>query len=184
MLSFYLNQTYNKKWNYLMYIWPSCLEMIGIPCHVRWGTRLTFPISLTFSIKDFSELRDTWTICDLTKLNNEKINAIYYHSNYFTGGRWPYSCCFLGCCFEDLFCSSILVQFLSSFFSICLASVHVVHPYSRIDTIAAWKKLSFILSDRFDFHVIDNLSIASHAFAIDIIFSRWDSASEVGEFVH
>ena len=40
----------------------------------------------------------------------------------------------------------------------------MVHPYSSIDTTAAWKKLRFILSVRFDFHMIDSLSIAVHAF--------------------
>ena len=50
-------------------------------------------------------------------------------------GRWLYSCCFMGFYLQDFFsiAGSILVQFLSSFFSICLVSVHVVHPYSRID---------------------------------------------------
>ena len=52
-----------------------------------------------------------------------------------------YSCCFVGCCFQDLFnmTRSILGQFPSSFFCIHLVSVYVVHPYSRIDTTAAWK---------------------------------------------
>ena len=65
------------------------------------------------------------------------------------GGRWPYSCCFVGCCFQDLFniTRSILVQFPYSFFSIRLVNIHVRHPYSRIDTTVAWKKLHFILSD-------------------------------------
>ena len=40
----------------------------------------------------------------------------------------------------------------------------MVYPYSRIDTSAAWKKLHFILSDMVDSHMIDNLSIAVHAF--------------------
>ncbi len=31
-----------------------------------------------------------------------------------------------------------------------LVSVHVVHPYSSIDTTTAWKKLHFILSVRSD----------------------------------
>ena len=46
------------------------------------------------------------------------------------GGRWPYRCCFVGCCFQDLLNSacSILVQLPSSFFCIHLLSVYVVHP--------------------------------------------------------
>ena len=83
------------------------------------------------------------------------------------GDRWPYNCCFMRCCFQDLFniAHGILVQFLSSFFSIRFVSIHVVHPYSRIDTTTAWKKFRFILSDRSDFHMINSLSIAVHAFA-------------------
>ena len=78
------------------------------------------------------------------------------------GGRWPYSRCFVGCCFWDLFniAHSILVQYSSSFFSKCFVSVHVVHPYRRIDATAAWKKLHFILSDRSDFYMIFFLLIA------------------------
>ena len=53
---------------------------------------------------------------------------------------------------------------MSSFFSNRLVSVQVVHPYSSIDTTAAWKKLRFILSVRFDFHKIESLSITVHAF--------------------
>ena len=57
------------------------------------------------------------------------------------GGKWPYRCCFLGCCFQDLFntARSILVQFLSSVFSMRSVSVHVMHPYSSTDTTIAWK---------------------------------------------
>ena len=39
-----------------------------------------------------------------------------------------------------------------------------MHPYSSIDTIAAWKKLHFILSVRSDSYMTDNLLIAVHAF--------------------
>ena len=53
---------------------------------------------------------------------------------------------------------------LSSFFSSRLVGVQVVHPYSSIDTTAAWKKLRFILSVRSDFHMIDRLSIGVQAF--------------------
>ena len=50
---------------------------------------------------------------------------------------------------------SILVQLPSSFFSICLVRIDMVHPYSSMDMTAAWKKLHFILSDRSDFHMTD-----------------------------
>ena len=57
------------------------------------------------------------------------------------------------------------MQSPSSLFSIGFVGVHVVHPYSRIGTIIAWKKFNFILSDRSDFHMIDSLSTAVRAFA-------------------
>ena len=45
-------------------------------------------------------------------------------------------------------CSILLSTFLCNFrlvfFSSRLVSVQVVHPYSSIDTTAAWKKLRFI----------------------------------------
>ena len=50
-------------------------------------------------------------------------------------------------------------------------SVHVVDPYSSIDTTAAWKKLRFILSVRSDFHMTDSLSIAVHSFASCVLMS-------------
>ena len=57
-------------------------------------------------------------------------------------GRWPYISCFVGCYLQDLFniACSILVELPSSFFSIRLVSVRVVHPYRSIDTTAARKK--------------------------------------------
>ena len=78
---------------------------------------------------------------------------------FVTGSRWPYSCCLVGCCLQD--CSILLAAFFSTRF----VSVHVVHPYSSIDTTAAWEKLRFILSVRSDFHTTDSLSIAVYAFA-------------------
>ena len=61
--------------------------------------------------------------------------------------------------------------FPSSFFSIQLVIVHVVQPYSSMDMTAVWKKLRFILSDKIDFYMIDNRSIAAHAFASRILIS-------------
>ena len=65
------------------------------------------------------------------------------------GGRWPYSWCLVGCCRQNLIniARSILVKFPSSFFSSRLVSVQVVHPYSSIDTPAAWKKLGNIFGE-------------------------------------
>ena len=102
----------------------------------------------------------------------------------------------MGCCFQDLFntAHNILVQLTSSFFSIRIVSVvfvaashqtrldtrskarrpikvGMVHPFSRIVTTGAWKKLRFILSNRSDFYMIDSISIAIHVFARHILLS-------------
>ncbi len=92
---------------------------------------------------------------------------------FVMGDWWPYSCSFVGCCLQDLFnipCS-ILVLLPLSFFSSRSVSVHVVHPHSRIDMIAAWKKLCFILSVRSDFHKIDILLITVHTFVSRVSMS-------------
>ena len=66
---------------------------------------------------------------------------------------------------------SIFMQSPSSFFSLCSVNILVVHPYSRINTTAAWKKLCFILSDQSNFLLIGNLSIAVHAFTSHLLMS-------------
>ena len=43
-------------------------------------------------------------------------------------------------------------------------SLEDLHPYSSIDTTAAWKKLRFILTVRSDFQKTGSLSMAVHAF--------------------
>ena len=89
------------------------------------------------------------------------------------GGRWPYTYCFVGCYLLDLFITvpSILVELPLSFFSICLVSIHVVHPYSSFDISVAWKNMRVILSDRSDFQMNDSLSIAFYAFASHVLIS-------------
>ena len=52
-----------------------------------------------------------------------------------------------------------------------LSTPQQVHPYGNIDTTTAWKKLRFILSVRSDFHMIDSLSIAVHAFVSHVSMS-------------
>ena len=67
----------------------------------------------------------------------------------YLDGVWDGSCCFVRCYFQDLFrlARCILFQFLYSFLSMLFVSIHVVHPYSSIDTATALKKSRFILSD-------------------------------------
>ena len=92
---------------------------------------------------------------------------------FVMGGKWPHNCYFVGCCLQDLFniACSVLVKLPSSFFSVRLVSIHVVHPYSSIDMTVASIKLRFILSVRSDFHMTDRLSIAVHAFASRMLMS-------------
>ena len=40
-----------------------------------------------------------------------------------------------------------------------------MHSYNSIDTAAVWKESHFILLDRSNFHMIDNLSAVFHGFA-------------------
>ena len=109
-------------------------------------------------------------------LTYRAVSCMFGSSNldsFVMGGRWPYSCRFMGCCLHNLIniARSILVYLPSSLFSISLVSVHVAHPYSCIDTTAAWKKLRFILSVRSDFHITDCLSISAHAFASYVLMA-------------
>ena len=46
-----------------------------------------------------------------------------------------------------------------------------MHPYNSIDVTAAWKRLRFILSVRSDFHMIESLSLAVHAFVSRVSMS-------------
>ena len=100
---------------------------------------------------------------------------------FVMGGRWPYNWLFVGSCLQDLFniARSILVQLPSSFFSIRFVSVYVVHPYSSIETTAAWKKLRFILSVRSDVLMTDSRSVAVYAFV-----SRVSMSFSVDEILH
>ena len=111
------------------------------------------------------------------RVRNETVNHEPNRNTNVSTTRWkrwftrrlPYSRCFVRCWFKVVFffniARSILLQLPSSYFSVRLVSIHVVHPSYRIDTTAAWKKLRFILSYKSVFHMIDSQSIAVHAFA-------------------
>ena len=86
------------------------------------------------------------------------------------GGKWPYSCCFERCCFQDLF-KQLLVS-LCSFHPNFSPVVQVVQSYSSTDKATAWKNSCFILSERLDFHLVNNnLSIAIHTLHIHMLTS-------------
>ena len=69
------------------------------------------------------------------------------------------------------YCSQYSCVIALKFFSIHLVSIHVVHPYTSIDSTAAWKNLHFILSVRSDFHMTYSVSIVVHAFASCVLMS-------------
>ena len=125
--------------------------------------------------------------CHLFITLHQQCPACFVHLTWMVcemEGKWPYSCCSVRYCFQDLFKTvySILVVFPSSFFSTCFISDVVVHPYNSTDTATAWKKSLLILSKRTDFHTIENLSIAMYTNAyVGIAFSRWDIVDEVHE---
>ena len=88
-------------------------------------------------------------------------------------GKEPYSYCFLGCCFLDLFKTAhdILVQFPSSFSSTRFDRLHGVQPFSSTNTAKAWNNFCFIISTRSDSHVIDNLSGTAPTFPMCMLTS-------------
>ena len=92
---------------------------------------------------------------------------------YEIRGKWPYSCCFVGYCFLDLFKTAfrILVKspiiFFLCFFWISMWYIHtVVWIQHRVEEIPF-----FILSDIFHFYMIGSLLIAFHAFAKHMLIS-------------
>ena len=47
----------------------------------------------------------------------------------------------------------------------------VVQLYGSTDTATSWKNSHFILTDRWDFHIVDNLSVAIHVLPMRIMIS-------------
>ena len=66
-------------------------------------------------------------------------------------------------------CSKQHVTFFYSscrpFSPCCFVSVHAVHPYSNIDTTTVWKKSRFFFFYCSNYHMINNLLLAVHAFS-------------------
>ena len=81
-------------------------------------------------------------------------------------GKCPYNCCFVRCHFPDLFktLNSMFVLFLSSYFSMFFVKVKLVPLYNSNETTPTLKNFRFILSNRCDFQMVDNLSKILYAF--------------------
>ena len=63
--------------------------------------------------------------------------------------EYTYVCCFVGCCFQDLFkiTGSILEYFSFNFFSMRFVCVHVVNPYCSTDASTAVRPLTSYLKN-------------------------------------
>ena len=91
------------------------------------------------------------------------------------GVKWPYSCCFVVCCFQDLFkyhFCVVPIQLLFFFFFLSkpVVGIQVLQPYCSTDMATTWKK-SILFYQRSNFHVIDNVSVAVHVFPIRVLIS-------------
>ena len=85
--------------------------------------------------------------------------------------RWKGIGCFVRCCFQDWFKTAFSCSFHLVFFSMHFVCMQEMHPYSGIDIATAWKKSDFISLERSDFYMMDNLSVAVHAFARHMLLS-------------
>ena len=112
----------------------------------------------------------TWMVCEM-------------------GCKWPYSCCFVWCCFKDLFkiACSILLWFPSGFFSKCFITHQVLHSYSSTDTTTARKKSRFIFIRKirfpYDWQPDSSRPCLLYTY-FDITFSSWDIAAMVCELIY
>ena len=83
------------------------------------------------------------------------------------GVKWPYNYAACKICSKQ-HAASLCNSHLAFSPSILL----VVQPYSSTDTLTAWKNSCFILSERLDFYIIDNLSITFLALIMQML--TWD----------
>ena len=71
-----------------------------------------------------------------------------------------------------VFCRMLLPGFIqNSMWHHLYFEVRVVHPYSSTNMVTTWKKSTFVLLERSDFHMVVNLSIAYCAMCILIWLS-------------
>ena len=97
------------------------------------------------------------------------------------GGRWLFCCYFVGCCFQDFFsmAHNIRVQLPSIFFSICLVSIPVVHPYCGMDTKNTKVKVSSPEKDTDFFDIVAGVlqgdTLAPYLFIICLNYMLWTS---------
>ena len=127
----------------------SCLSMWrGEQEYVTYEFFLTSPaMSQMSGSSNLDNFRDGWLVA---------VQLLFY---------WVLPPGFVQCCSQHS-CVIAVKLFLHT-----VSLRPLVHPYSSIDTTAAWKKLRFILPVSSDFHMTDRLSIAVHAFASHVLMS-------------
>ena len=81
--------------------------------------------------------------------------------------KWPCNC---------FFCRALLPGFLkNSTEHLCVVLIQlflqVVQPYSTADMATAWKNFYFILSEKLDFHMVNNLLIMVHVLFLCMLTS-------------
>ena len=80
------------------------------------------------------------------------------------GTKWPHSCCFVGCCFPDLFKTARSIIYCSF-----LAFMWCIHTI--VLTQSQLEKIRFILLYRSDFYIIVNQLKAFYTFARGMLTS-------------
>ena len=79
------------------------------------------------------------------------------------GGKWPYTCYFVGFCFQDFLCNTHL-----AFFFLSTSLKFRWYSYTIVLIQLPLGRISFILSERLDFLMVHNLLIAVSVFPLQI----------------
>ena len=109
----------------------------------------------------------TWMVCEI-------------------GGKWPYRCCFVGCCFLLLkIACNILVLFPSRLLPNLFIKVKVKQPYSCSNTATVWKISHFTREMRLPYSRLPfNTSPCFSYTYISSTFCRWDIPTEVCDLIN
>ena len=66
------------------------------------------------------------------------------------GGKWSYKYCYVGCCFQDLSKTALIIFVKSPPNFVSGRFVHTVQLYISADSVTAWTIFHFIFSEKSD----------------------------------